>query len=69
MFLHQTSNGVLAERVAALYLLHFHLKSGTKEIPYCVIDVIQLFYLQMLVGKLFSAEEVCVSGARQKSLR
>lgn len=69
MFLHQTSNGVLAERVAALYLLHFHLKSGTKEIPYCVIDVIQLFYLQMLVGKLFSAEEVCVSGVRRKSLR
>lgn len=51
MFLHQMSNGVLAQRVAALYLLHFHLKSGTKEIPYCVRNVLQLCCMQMLVGK------------------
>lgn len=58
MFLHQMSHGVLAERVAALYLLHFRLKSGTKEIPYYVRNVIQLCYMQMLVGKLFLAEKV-----------
>ncbi len=58
MFLHQMSNGVLAERVAALYLLHFHLKSSTKENSCCVRNVIQLCYMQMLVGKWFLAEEV-----------
>lgn len=68
MFLHHTSNGVLAKRVAALYLLHFQLKTGRKDIPYWVTAVEHVFYMQVLLGKQYW-EGKTDSRARQKSFQ
>lgn len=56
MFLQQMSHGVLSKNgcsvLTALSPKKKKKKSGTKEISYCVTNVIQLYFMQISVRKL-----------------
>lgn len=67
MFPHQTSNGVLAERAAVLYLPHFHLKKRYKRnSSLCHRRNAVVLYANAAAGEGFSAGEYCDSVARRQ---